>query len=146
MNRCRSILPVLCSLLLYLGMPTPVLAHSNELLATMQGAHGGWLRMSGPYHLELVIDGENARVWVTDHADQPQSTAGARGQLMFMQDGKRIGVTLTPGDGNVLEGRAQGIGKDVRAVLTLEMAGQAPLQVRFAPPQATVVQDAHHGH
>jgi hypothetical protein len=128
-------------------MPAPALAHSNEYLASMKGAHGGWLRMSGPYHLELVVDEENARVWVTDHADQPQSTVGARAQLMFMQGGKRIMVTLTPGDGNVLEGRAQGIGKsDVRAVLTLEMAGQAPLQVRFSPPQATVVQDVHHGH
>ena len=33
-----------------------VAAHTDEYLDTVEGAHGGQIRMSGAYHFELVVD------------------------------------------------------------------------------------------
>lgn len=126
-------------------------AHSNEHLATVTGAHGGMLRMSGPYHVELVIGEGEVRVWVTDHADNPKPTAGARGQLMVIQDEERFVVDLLPDGDNLLHGANERItaGNDRRAVLTLRMKGQAPLQVRFitmSEDRAASQQGAHAEH
>ena len=125
---------LLALLLLGLAPAPPAGAHSNEYLATQSGAHGGMLRMSGPYHLEMRIDRGAVRVWVTDHADNPQNTAGARGQVIVLQGADRFAVDLQPQGENTLHGSDQRIAPtpDARAVLTLSMQGQPPLQVRFA--------------
>lgn len=129
------------------GMVSPqtAVSHSNEYLATIAGSHGGMLRMSGPYHFELVVDGGEATVWVTDHSDNPRSTDGAQGQLMVMKGGQRFLVTLSPAGENSLKGSDPRLTEEegLRAVLTISMVGQGPAQVRFAPTQDTP--DKHDG-
>ncbi|HSH30676.1 MAG TPA: hypothetical protein VK971_12265 [Thiohalobacter sp.] len=109
-------------------------AHTDEYLDAHGAVHGGTMRMSGPYHLELVVEAGRAVVWVMDHANQPRPTAGAQGQLILFQDGERIVLDLAPdGDSRMLaEDSRIGATAAPRAVLTLSMRGQAPLQVRFA--------------
>lgn len=109
-------------------------AHTDEYLDEHGAVHGGTMRMSGPYHLELVVEAGKAVVWVMDHANQPRPTAGAQGQLILFQDDERIVLSLEPdGDSRMLaEDSRIGATESPRAVLTLSMRGQAPLQVRFA--------------
>ncbi|BAZ92946.1 ATPase [Thiohalobacter thiocyanaticus] len=109
-------------------------AHTDEYLDQHGAVHGGMMRMSGPYHLELVVESGKAVVWVMDHANQPRPTAGAQGQLILFQDGERIVLNLAPeGDSRMLaEDSRISATAAPRAVLTLSMRGQAPLQVRFA--------------
>lgn len=109
-------------------------AHSNEHLATMKGAHGGMLRMAGMYHFELVLNNGDARVWVTDHGDEPQSTRGAVGTLRIIDGNDAFTVYMAPTGSNELAVKDPRIktGKGARLVLTVSMRGEAPLQTRFS--------------
>lgn len=129
-NFTIRVFALLSTLLLPFGAP----AHTDEYLDTVGGVHGGMLRMSGAYHLELVLGDGEVTVWVMDHGNAPQATAGARGQLLLLQGDERITVNLEPQDESALQGTDPRIvaGTSPRAVLTLSMSGQPPLQVRFA--------------
>lgn len=125
-------------------------AHTDEHLDAEGGVHGGMLRMSGPYHLELIVTDGEATVWVMDHGNAAQSTAGARGELMLLQGNERITVDLEPDGDNELSGNDARIKatESPRAVLTLSMSGQAPVQVRFAEiaRPAAAVESGGHSH
>lgn len=121
-------------LLALFALPIPAWAHSNEHLATLKGAHGGMLRMAEMYHFELVIKDGEARVWVTDHGDAPQSTKGAVGTLRFVNGNDAFSVYMAPTGSNELvvkDARIKAM-KSARLVLTVSMNGEAPLQARFA--------------
>ncbi len=131
--------------------PLVAQAHTDEILDAMGGTHGGMLRMSGPYHLELVVDEGSVTVWVMDHGNAPQATAGARGQLLLLQDGERIIVELEPQGESELRGSDARIvaTQAPRAVLTLSMRGQPPLQLRYAEvtkPASAADGDSGHSH
>ena len=56
---------------------TAALAHTDEYLDTISGAHGGQLRMAGPSHYEMVITPTALQIYVTDHEGKPTSVTGA---------------------------------------------------------------------
>ena len=130
----RSLFALLVFMLASVLLTPMAQAHSDEHLDAEGGVHGGMLRMSGPYHLELAVADGAVTIWVMDHGNAAQPVAGARGQLLLLQENARITVDLEP------EGESSLSGKDPRikatdsprAVLTLSMSGQAPKQVRFA--------------
>ncbi|HSH30095.1 MAG TPA: hypothetical protein VK971_09340 [Thiohalobacter sp.] len=133
----KNISQVVKALFMIVGLVAiqPVVqAHTDEYLDEHGAEHGGMMRMSGPYHLELVVESGRAVLWVMDHANQPRPTAGAQGQLILFQGGERIVLDLEPeGDSRMLAEDSRISATDApRAVLTLGMRGQAPLQVRFA--------------
>lgn len=149
MNRIGFGALTLIACLVGFGLPQTAVSHSNEYLETVVGSHGGMLRMSGPYHLELVVKKGQARVWVTDHSDNPQSTEDAQGQLMVMKGTQRFLVTLSPAGENELRGNDPRLkeGEGLRAVLTISMVGQGPAQARFAPARDTPAkQEPHANH
>ena len=117
-----------------LSVPLLAWAHSNEHLATMKGAHGGMLRMAEMYHFELAVNNGEARVWVTDHGDAPQSTKGAVGTLRVIGGNAAFTVYMAPSGGNELVIKDPRItaSKGTRLVLTVSMRGEAPLQTRFS--------------
>lgn len=121
-------------LMALLSLAPPVWAHSNEYLATVQGAHGGMLRMAEMYHFELVMKDGEARVWVTDHGDTPQSTKGAVSTLRVFTGNGAFTVYLTPTGSNELmikDARIKPL-KGTRIVLTVSMNGETALQTRFS--------------
>ncbi|RRQ21681.1 hypothetical protein [Thiohalobacter thiocyanaticus] len=134
MKNISQVVRVLFMIAGLLAFQPAVQAHTDEYLDEHGAVHGGTMRMSGPYHLELVVEAGKAVVWVMDHANQPRPTAGAQGQLILFQDDERIVLNLAPdGDSRMLaEDSRIGATDSPRAVLTLSMRGQAPLQVRFA--------------
>ena len=121
------------------GLPPAVLAHSNEYLETITGAHGGKLRMVEQYHFEMVLANGELRMWVTDHGDKPQSTVGATGNVKLVTEAGVVNVNLTPSGVNGLAGRDPKIraNSQAKAVVTVTMKGQKPLQTRFAFEAAT---------
>ena len=114
-------------------------AHTNEILSKRAGPHGGQLRVAQQYHVELALSMGEVAVWVTDHADNPQATDGASAQAIVHYDRERVVVTLKPGGDNRLSARDRRLRADpnARIVLNLAMAGQAPVQARFAPMAPT---------
>lgn len=121
-------------LMAWLCLSIPAGAHSNEYLATVKGAHGGMLRMVEMYHFELAVKDGEARVWVTDHGDVPQSTKGAVGMLRIVDGNDAFSVYMAPTGSNELMIKDARIkaSKGIRLVLIVTMDGEAPLQTRFA--------------
>lgn len=111
------------------------LAHSNEYLDSIPSPHGGQVRMSGPYHMELMINtpGE-LNVYLTDHGNVPQMTAGAEA-MAKVKNGKRVvEVKLTPGGENTLKGKGEFVmNAKTGVVIFLKMPGQEAEGFQFAP-------------
>jgi len=99
------------------------------------------LRMSPSYHLELVLvrDSKEARdnavvLHVTDHADKKVDTKGASGTVTLLGKNVKATIELKPDGDN----RLRGVGRfasdaDIRAVVSLTIAGNKAEQVRFTP-------------
>lgn len=121
-------------LTLALILPFTAGAHSNEHLSAMKGTHGGMLRMADMYHFELVVKNGEARVWVTDHGEVPQSTKGAVGILRLIDGNDAFTLYMAPTGSNELMIKDARIKAQpgTRLVLTVTMKGESPLQTRFA--------------
>jgi len=123
----------LCMLVI-LSLPLLAIAHTNEYLSTIKGAHGGMLRMSEMYHFELAIKDGEARVWVTDHGDKPQSTKEAVGTLRVISGNDAFLVRLAPTGRNELLIKDARITarKETRLLLSVRMKGEQFLSTRFS--------------
>ena len=111
-------------LALCLAMAPAAQAHDDAYLDTVAAPHGGQLRMTGPFHYELVLvkDSKTARnnaitVYVT-----------------LLSGKTKVSGALKPDGDNRLTGRARYASTPaVKAIVSITMAGQAPLQARFTP-------------
>lgn len=156
MPRTLRATAVLLASLLWAGTAS---AHSDDYLDTVQAPHGGQLRMAGAHHLELVLAPSDAppaqrpvRVYLTDHAGAAQPTAGAQGSVTFLSGKRKTTIALKPGGDNVLHGTGSYmLTPPLKAVVSVTLPGQAPLQARFTPlakPQSSQPAEhtGHRGH
>lgn len=134
-----------------------VYAHSDEYLDTQAAPHGGQLRMASIYHFELVVakDSQQAKdnpvaVYVTDHAGAKTSTAGAKGTVTILAGKAKTTINLAPDGDNALKGSGSYVSTpDLKAVVSITLAGKSPEQARFTPLSkisAAEQQDGHAGH
>ncbi|MGZ8367068.1 MAG: hypothetical protein ACXWWG_12215, partial [Nitrospira sp.] len=70
----KTIAGVVCGMTLTLSLSAG--AHTDEYFESVQAPHGGQLRMTGPFHMELIAKDGDLTVYVTDHADNPISVDG----------------------------------------------------------------------
>ncbi len=153
MKPLNALIPVvtLITVLLHGGA---AVAHSDASLDAQTAPNGGQMRMAGPYHFELVV-AQNRRdtqdhpvvVYVTDHAGNKVSTAGATGTVTLLSGKVKSSVTLAP-DG---ENRLKGVGKyasvpDLKAVASVTLAGKGAEQARFTPMAQPASPDGHTAH
>ena len=129
-------------------------AHSDNYLDTQKAPNGGQLRMAGVYHFELIVskDSKEAKdnpvlVYVTDHAGTKVSTVGAGGTVTFLVGKAKATVKLTPDGDN----RLKGVGKyasaaDMKAIVSITVAGKAAEQARFTPLAMPKDEHADHKH
>jgi hypothetical protein len=138
-----------------LTLASPLLrAHSDEYLDTQKTAHGGQLRMAGPYHFELVVvkDSKEAKdntlvVYVTDHAGARVSTAGATGTATLLAGKSKASATLTPDGENRLQGSAKYASTpDLKVVLSITLSGKNAEQARFTPLAVAKTEPMEHKH
>lgn len=140
MNR-RHLLQGLAMAVMAALSAAPASAHDNAYLDTVKAPHGGQLRMAGPVHLELVLSKtpleatEKAiAVYVTDHAGKPQATAGASGTITILSGKTKVSVALKPDGDNKLSAQATYASTpDLKAIVSVTMAGQPAQQARFTP-------------
>jgi len=129
-----------------------VLAHDDAYLDTQKAPNGGQLRQAGPYHYELVLakDAKEASenpvvVYVTDHAGQKITTAGASGTATILSGKLKAAATLKPDGDNRLKGVAKYVSApDTKVVVSIALAGKQPEQARFTP--LAVAKDTHTDH
>ena len=128
------------TLILAMGTAT-AFAHDEATMKLIKPANGGQLRMTGIYHFELVVD-KNAKeskdkpllVYVTDHAGTKIPTTGATGTITLLAGKLKSTATLQPDGGNRLKGVASYVSTpDLKAVVSITMAGKASEQARFTP-------------
>ena len=119
----------------------PALAHDDATMKLLKPANGGQLRMTGVYHFELVVDKKAKEskdkpvlVYVTDHAGTKIPTAGATGTVTLLAGKLKSSATLQPDGDNRLKGAASYVSTpDMKAVVSITMAGKPSEQARFTP-------------
>ena len=120
---------------------TPAWAHDDAYLDTVKAPHGGQLRMAGPLHLELVLSKTPTEaqdkviaVYLTDHAGNKQSAAGAKGTITILYGKTKVSAPLTPDGDNKLQAQAvYASTPGLKAIVNVTLAGQAAQQARFTP-------------
>jgi hypothetical protein len=122
------------ALFLLLTAPLCVHAHNDAYFDTIQGAHGGQLRMAGPFHLEMVAASAELTVYVSDHADAPIAALGGTAEAEITTGGRRVKLLLRHAEGNVLRGTGSfKLQRSSTVRLTLAVPGYPPQQTTFTP-------------
>lgn len=155
MKKAKLVSALLIGLLglsgLFFGSAT-AFAHDEATLDKMKAPHGGQLRMAGIYHFEFVVvkDSKDAKdnpvlVYVTDHAGQKIPTAGATGTATILAGKTKVVANLVADGDNHLKGSANYASTpDLKAILSITLAGKPAEQARFTP--LAKVKDEHLDH
>jgi hypothetical protein len=98
-----------------------------------RGPNGGRLVDVSVGHLEMVARDTDLILFLTDEADQPLASAGAKNARAVVQDGgKSATVPLTPQEPNRLVGTlSQPMTKGARVVVSVTLPDGRPVQARF---------------
>ena len=136
---------------LSIGVAGVAAAHTDDYLDTVKAPHGGQLRMAGGYHYELVIkpagkdNANEVLVYVTDHGGKEVNVTGASGSATILSNGKAT-VQLKPEGKNLMKGSGSfAASPNLKAVVSIGLAGQQPEQARFTP-LATKMAESDHMH
>jgi hypothetical protein len=111
-----------------------------DLDAHTQGpsaAHGGDVRLAGPYWLELVVANGSLTVFVTDRSGHPIDTAGGAGTATAHTDGKGARVELRSAGGHRLAGKARlKVKRSTVVFVTVHLRGEKPHRAVFRPSES----------
>ncbi|WP_448192883.1 hypothetical protein [Azospirillum sp. sgz301742] len=97
------------------------------------GPHGGPMADAGAYHAELVVQGTDVVLYVTDGSDKPVDVVGAKAEATILANRQTQKVALAPAGANALKGQANlgGSHDSIKVVTALTMPGEKPVQARF---------------
>jgi hypothetical protein len=99
-----------------------------------RGPNGGQRIDLAGGHAELVAEGNELRLYLSDNAYRPRSAEGASGQAVVLAGGRQTTVALAPAGTDMLRGQGDfAAAPGMRVVVTLTMPGQRPAQGRFTP-------------
>jgi hypothetical protein len=132
------------ALLLLLCFGGSAFAHTDEYFDKTPGPHHGRMRMSGPYHLELVTGQDEVTLYVTDHAGTPIDTTGGSAKVIITAGKKkRFVVVLSSAGENVLKGEGEfKLAKGSVANVLVALPGQEPQRAQF-PLSAPATRKKH---
>lgn len=104
-------------------------------VAAQKGPNGGQLvDAADRFHLELVVAGQELRLFVADLKDKPVSTQGASARATVVSSGGKTVVELKPGSANSLVGSGPfGRSKSMKVDVSLSLPGAAPVTAKFTP-------------
>lgn len=109
-------------------------AHSDEHLDTQKSPHGGQVRMSGAYHLELVLKDNEVTVYLSDHGGADVSSADASGVAIVHSGKDKVTVKLTPSGANELRGHGSFIlDPKMTVMVKLKLHGKDHAEAKFEP-------------
>ena len=124
------------AILLGMAITLPTWAHTDDYLDTLTTAHGGQLRMAGPYHLELVAKDKEMVLYVTDHGDNPVKTEGGTAKATIQIGKGKAGTTvkLEPAGENQMKGLGEFTLKPESVIVVfVKLAGEEAQSARFTP-------------
>jgi hypothetical protein len=117
-----------------LALSLPAGAHTDEYFESVEAPHGGQLRMTGPFHMELVAKEGNLTVYVTDHADNAISVDGGLAKANIENGATRTQVNLHPVGNNVLRGTGTfSLTPSTVVVVFMKLPNQDGYAARFMP-------------
>ena len=119
-----------------MAITLPTWAHTDDYLDTLTTAHGGQLRMAGPYHLELVAKDKEMVLYVTDHGDNPVKTEGGTAKATIQIGKGKAGTTvkLEPAGENQMKGLGEFTLKPASVIVVfVKLAGDEAQSARFTP-------------
>lgn len=111
-------------------------AHTEEYFDSVESPHGGQMRMSGPYHLELVAKDKEIVLYVMDHANSKLNTEGGSGKATIQagKDKTRISVKLEQAGDNILKGTGDfSIKPETVVTVFVDLPGQEAYSASFTP-------------
>lgn len=112
----------------------PTWAHTDEYFEFVQAPHGGQLRMTGPYHMELVAKRGELTVYVTDHADNPVSVDGGLAKANIENGSTTTQVNLHPVGSNILGGSGNfALTPSTVVIVFMKLPNQDGYAARFTP-------------
>lgn len=121
------------------------LVASTTLAAEEQPKHGGQVRETASYDLELVAKDKELTLFVTDHKGKAIDGPDLSATATVLTGKSRETVKLGGAGKGVLKGAgAFVVADDTKIVLTVTAAGKTE-QARFAPRQKDKAED-HKGH
>ena len=124
------------AILLGMAITLPTWAHTDDYLDTLTTAHGGQLRMAGPYHLELVAKDKELVLYVTDHGDNPVKTDNGTAKATIQIGKGKAGTTvkLEPAGENQMKGLGEFTLKPESVIVVfVKLAGDEAQSARFTP-------------
>ncbi|MDQ5769366.1 hypothetical protein [Thiothrix subterranea] len=121
-------------------------AHTDEFLDSQKSPHDGQIRMTDMYHLELVVKDKELTVYVMNHANEAQPSAGMTATATVLSGEIKTEVKLEPAEENLLKGTGDfKTSEDMKVVLSVTPAPMTvrytPLQKAEAPATATTAKD-----
>jgi len=117
-----------------LTLSLPAGAHTDEYFESVEAPHGGQLRMTGPFHMELVAKDGDLTVYVTDHADNAISVDGGLAKANIENGSTRAQVNLHPVGSNILRGSGTfSLTPSTVVVVFLKLPNQDGYAARFMP-------------
>lgn len=125
------------------------LAHTEGHLATLTPPHGGQLRASGPFHLELVAKNGELTLYITDHGDSPIPTSGGQGKANIQagKEGKKQSVVLEPVYANIMKAKGDfQITPETTVAVFLAIPGYETQGAKFMPLASNGEGGEHHHH
>lgn len=124
--------------------PPSAWSHSDEFFDGRPSPHGGQTRMTGPYHLELVLDKNDVTVYVTDHIERDIATAGGEGKAVVKSKHGDVTIMLTPAGGNILKGKGVFmLNEDTVVVVVVKLPEYEAQTARFTPLKPKANGSAH---
>jgi hypothetical protein len=119
---------------LTLALSLPAGAHTDEYFESVEAPHGGQLRMTGPFHLELVAKEGDLTVYVTDHADNPISVDGGLAKATVETGSNRTQIHLHPVGTNMLKGSGTfSLLANTVVIVFMKLPNQDGYAARFMP-------------
>ena len=126
---------IFCLIVSTLLSPTvPAWAHTDEYFESVEAPHGGQLRMTGPFHMELVAKNGTLTVYVTDHADNPISVDGGLAKANIENGSTKTQVHLHPVGSNILGGSGNfSLTASTVVIVFMKWPNQEGYAARFMP-------------
>lgn len=115
-------------MLLAIGLLLPSWLHAHEDLAP---AHGGLITEGKAITIELVVQPDMTRVYLSDHGTLIDASA-ATGELILLSGGKKSQIPLAPAGDNVLAGPGFTPEPDAKAVVRVNVPDVGKEHIRFA--------------
>jgi hypothetical protein len=117
-----------------LTLPLAAGAHTDEFFESVEAPHGGQLRMTGPFHMELVAQDGDLTVYVTDHADNAISVDGGLAKATVETGSNRTQVHLHPVGNNMLRGSGNfSLTPSTVVIVFMKLPNQDGYAARFMP-------------